>query len=857
MDPDLDNQSVDSCGDILAADVKANALDLTMETGEEQKSEDATGVVLDEGTCVLVLPVNQPGDATTGNMGSMGIKCEGEGGHLIGTLQDGTPVSIAGALNDVTTGSIGSIVAGTSSMPTIHSVGDDTIEQQLAAAKAVAKLHASLASLTGVEGGGREVEQSVGETSHETYMMESTSKSGNFDPVTQSWFTSKHTKDNLSEQGHKWKQGMWSKEEVDILESNIEEYLKLHSIADANEVIFEMNKEERKDFYRFIAKDLQRPLFAVYRRVIRMYDQKNHVGKYSKEDIEKLKQLREKHGNDWALIGTEMGRSASSVKDKFRLLKERCHQGKWDQDEENILATAVYDLSNAEPGESITTGISWAQVAERVGTRTEKQCRAKWLNYLNWKEQGGSEWSKEDDNKLIERIEASEVEEERLLNWEELAKDWSSVRSPQWLRSKWWNLKRNVIGNESLSLQATLECLKTFPKRPHIRTLRQHHQPQRIKLARVELPALADVRGATATLTVRVPIQIEQSGRFHISHRKSKVLQLLLLSEYQSRLNSQVGFTSATENQVSQGRVACIADVRGATATLTVRVPIQIEQSGSSATVTLDGSDADQVSASNMDNIQELEIFQTSGGSPNTYFIATPLQKNLSTTQSVSNSLLANSRAGTSSSSNQLIFSAMRAEPIQSNDNVTVQLNQSQHGYSIITSKSQPSSTCSSSHLDHSNIAPPITTADLSTDTSLSVPSSQQDDITNDSTHLATEISQSDSNEDQTMNSQSQLIGTDAVLSQQDVGSSDLTEVSSEPETTLVIVSSAPSSDLVQSSGSVEDSQLGGVFQLGGPMLHSQPDNSDLMASPVDSDSCKDKLVDSPPDHHNHDSVDS
>ncbi len=48
------------------------------------------------------------------------------------------------------------------------------------------------------------------------------------------------------------------------------------------------------------------------------------------------------------------------------------------------------------------------------------------------------------------------------------------------------------------------------------------------------------------------------------------------------------------------------------------------------------------------------------------------------------------------------------------------------------------------------------------------------------------------------------------------MGSSDLAEVSSEPETTLVIVSTAPSSDLVQSSGSVEDNQLGGVFQLTG-----------------------------------------
>lgn len=50
-----------------------------------------------------------------------------------------------------------------------------------------------------------------------------------------------------------------------------------------------MAKDERKDFYRTIAKGLNRPLFSVYRRVIRMYDNKNHVGKYTTEELEKLK----------------------------------------------------------------------------------------------------------------------------------------------------------------------------------------------------------------------------------------------------------------------------------------------------------------------------------------------------------------------------------------------------------------------------------------------------------------------------------------------------------------------------------------------------------------------------------------
>ena len=52
--------------------------------------------------------------------------------------------------------------------------------------------------------------------------------------------------------------------------------------------------------------------------------------------------------------------------------------GKWTPDEEQRLASAVRDLSSTKPGESVTAGISWAIVAERVGTRSEKQCRSKW-----------------------------------------------------------------------------------------------------------------------------------------------------------------------------------------------------------------------------------------------------------------------------------------------------------------------------------------------------------------------------------------------------------------------------------------------------------------------------------------------
>nr|XP_046192697.1 cyclin-D-binding Myb-like transcription factor 1 [Oncorhynchus gorbuscha] len=279
-------------------------------------------------------------------------------------------------------------------------------------------------------------------------------------PVSQAWFTTKEDKDTLVNKGHKWKQGMWSKEEIDLLMSNIHQYVKGRGMEDPAEIIFEMSKEERKDFYRSVAWGLNRPLFAVYRRVLRMYDNRNHVGKYSPEEINKLKELRQKHGNDWATIGAALGRSASSVKDRCRLMKDTCNTGKWSEEEERRLSDSVYALAGVCPGRAVTGGVSWAAVADLVGTRSEKQCRSKWLNYLNWKQSGGTEWTKDQDLSLVHRIVELDVDDENELKWEELAGGWSSVRSPQWLRSKWWSIKRQVANHKELPFHVLLKGLQ-------------------------------------------------------------------------------------------------------------------------------------------------------------------------------------------------------------------------------------------------------------------------------------------------------------------------------------------------------------------------------------------------------------
>ncbi|XP_031570832.1 cyclin-D-binding Myb-like transcription factor 1 [Actinia tenebrosa] len=289
----------------------------------------------------------------------------------------------------------------------------------------------------------------TGQISHEpTLLPNSSLVESREDGVNQAWFTTKEDKDSLQGKGVKWRQGMWSKEENDILKENIINYCKDNNIADPNIIIFDMSKDDRKDFYRTIAKGIKRPLFAIYRRVLRMYDRRNYIGKYSPEEVKQLKSLKEKYGNDWATIGVAMGRSASSVKDRYRLLKENCQAGKWTAEEEERLSNAVHELSGTQAGDVVTTGISWALVAEKVETRSEKQCRSKWLNYLNWKEKGGKEWTKQDEIKLINRIYELDVENENLIDWKTLMTNWTSVRSPQWLRSKWWAMKKHIPAND-------------------------------------------------------------------------------------------------------------------------------------------------------------------------------------------------------------------------------------------------------------------------------------------------------------------------------------------------------------------------------------------------------------------------
>lgn len=588
--------------------------------------------------------------------------------------------------------------------------------------------------------------------------------------INQAWFTGKHAKESLQEQGHSWRQGMWSKEEVAILMKNIEDYVKANKLNDPMQVIFQVKKEERKDFYRTIAAGLNRPLFAVYRRVQRMYDSKNYVGRYSSADIERLKHLRAQLGNDWAQIGARMGRSASSVKDKCRLLKDSCLRGKWSFDEEERLTEAVYDVTQTTPGQSITGGIPWQQVAEKVRTRTEKQCRAKWLNYLNWKHTGGTEWDKDDDDKLLDKIKDSNVKDEQSLPWEHMARGWKSVRSPQWLRSKWWTLKRTVPNHDIYTMQDLVEHLKKNHRKQRLRGDRYSgqigHPP--MKVARVQVPQIGSLKNNT--LTLHLPLPLNQTG----------------------------ATTTITTASIPQH---CTTEQLGA---LTETFSLSQVPSSSSGPLLL-------------------QSLTSHGG------IATI--------------------AG-----NRIVVRSLPAGTVPHNkQQVSVQLHQTSANQLIITTNQESEDEGHDGARSHGSSDDLDVRVSLH-DSHLGEASDPPHDITpGDVDHLTTEISQSDTDhtdtgEDHQLSSKSQLIGRDAVLSQQEVTSSELQVASQDTERTLVIVRSVPPSEgLVQSgSGGVDGTHLeNSVFTLSASLLSCQNDHSDLL-DPSTELEVKTKLSSSP-----------
>eukprot|EP00112_Aurelia_sp_Birch-Aquarium-sp1_P010267 Seg2199.4 transcript_id=Seg2199.4/GoldUCD/mRNA.D3Y31 product="Cyclin-D-binding Myb-like transcription factor 1" protein_id=Seg2199.4/GoldUCD/D3Y31 len=232
--------------------------------------------------------------------------------------------------------------------------------------------------------------------------------------------------DKLKHEGIQFETGKWTKDEVEILESNMIEFCDTAgmSLQEFKNLLMDKSATGRKikkelGVYTILTVGLNRKIDNVYRKTVTCIDPCNHKGEWSIQEENNLLELYRKYGCRWSKIGSELGRSLDSVCEKIRrLLIGDLHkgfdnvtpsiQGPWTTDEEDRLLKLVKEFStkiecNDDKESGKRKPICWVTVAAHFKTRTYDQCRMKWLNDLSWKKPGQKvrRWPNEDLAKFL------------------------------------------------------------------------------------------------------------------------------------------------------------------------------------------------------------------------------------------------------------------------------------------------------------------------------------------------------------------------------------------------------------------------------------------------------------------------
>ncbi|KAG6934013.1 transcription termination factor 1 [Chelydra serpentina] len=285
---------------------------------------------------------------------------------------------------------------------------------------------------------------------------------------------------NFKEQGMPIKFGRFSQKENTQIQKNIEDFLSLTEIENAEKLLFTYRYPEEqgainklKTKYAFgmkIAEGIPRPWKQVYFRARKMFDPNNYKGRYSEDEKEKLKKYHAIHGNNWKKISEIMSRSTHSVAMKYSQIKSQVNSGPWSKEETQKLVQAVKETIQMRAGlediksllqaensdgtlsverEKLYKNISWTEIEAKVGTRYWRQCKQKWISVVTKKMSNGQNvyggtkglQAKID---LIKRLYEMKVEDANEVNWEELCEIIGDVPEA-YVQAKFYKLKATSV----------------------------------------------------------------------------------------------------------------------------------------------------------------------------------------------------------------------------------------------------------------------------------------------------------------------------------------------------------------------------------------------------------------------------